>query len=183
MKATQQLRDEHEGVLVMLKILAMVSQKLLAEGSLDQAHFAGMLEFWKVFVDKCHHGKEEDLLFPALEKTGIPREGPIAVMLQEHQLGRNYVKAMSESFDAFKGGDRTASARIIQTAKDYIALLEAHIRKENEVLFVMADQVLSEETQDVLFEGFERIEEERIGPGTHEKLHGLIRDLSAIYLA
>lgn len=182
MKATQQLRNEHEGVLVMLKILAKVSQKLQAEGSLNEGQFGEMLEFLKIFVDKCHHGKEEDLLFPALEKAGIPREGPIGVMLQEHQRGRDYVKAMSGSFATYQKGDRSASAEITHTAKNYISLLEAHIQKENNVLFVMADQVLSEDTQDDLFEGFERIEEERIGPGTHEKLHGLIRDLSAIYL-
>jgi hemerythrin-like domain-containing protein len=182
MKATQQLRDEHEGVLVMLKVLDKVSQKLQAEASLNQDHFEGILEFLKVFVDKCHHGKEEDLLFPALEKAGIPREGPISVMLYEHTLGRSYVKAMSELFDQYKGGDRTRNVQIIKAVKEYVALLDAHIEKENGVLFVMADNVLSEEQQDELFEGFERIEEERIGPGTHEKLHGLIRELSSMYL-
>ena len=67
MKATDQLRDEHKGVLLMLAILEKVSAKIEKEGSLDKDHLEGMLEFFSVFVDKCHHGKEEDLLFPAYE--------------------------------------------------------------------------------------------------------------------
>ena len=81
MKATDQLRDEHEGILVMLAILDRVSAKLKEEGSLNEEHFEGMLDFFRVFVDRCHHGKEEDLLFPAYEAAGIPNEnGPIGAM-------------------------------------------------------------------------------------------------------
>jgi hemerythrin-like domain-containing protein len=88
MKATQQLRNEHEGVKVMLIILEQVCRQLEADRNLNEEHFDGILEFLKVFVDKCHHGKEEDLLFPALTAAGIPEDGPIAVMLQEHEMGR-----------------------------------------------------------------------------------------------
>jgi hemerythrin-like domain-containing protein len=103
MKATDQLRDEHKGVLLMLAILEKVSTKLAIEGSLDNEHFGGMLEFLSVFVDKCHHGKEEDLLFPAYEAAGIPnKNGPIGAMLAEHVEGRGYVKGMTEAFQGFK---------------------------------------------------------------------------------
>jgi hemerythrin-like domain-containing protein len=34
-----------------------------------------MMEFLSVFADTCHHGKEEDFLFPGLEAAGIPNEG------------------------------------------------------------------------------------------------------------
>ena len=76
MKATQQLKDEHEGVKIMLNILEQVCQELEAVGILNKEHFDGILEFLRVFVDKCHHGKEEDLLFPALIAVGVPKEGP-----------------------------------------------------------------------------------------------------------
>jgi len=182
MKATQQLRNEHEGVKVMLNILEQVCRQLGADGNLNKEHFDGILEFLKVFVDKCHHGKEEDLLFPALISAGVPKDGPIAVMLQEHEMGRNYIKAMSDVYAAHVGGDKSASKTIRQNALDYIMLLRNHIEKENNVLFVMADSLLSEKTQDELFEGFEKIEEERIGVGKHEEFHGLLGYLSKIYL-
>jgi len=182
MKATGQLRDEHEGVRMMLAILEKVCGKLETVGSIDNEHFDGILEFLKVFVDKCHHAKEEELLFPALIAAGIPEEGPIAVMLREHETGRGYVGAMGRARASYAVGDKSSSGEIIQNAQAYISLLRNHIEKENNVLFVMADGLLPEDIQDELLRGFEKIEEERIGTGKHEEFHGLIRKLGGIYL-
>lgn len=182
MKATQQLKDEHEGIGIMLNILGRVCRQLEATGNLDIGHFKGILEFLSVFVDKCHHGKEEEFLFPAMEAAGIPKDGPIGVMLHEHQVGRNYVKAIGEAFAKYDPGNKTSSQGIIRNAQDYISLLTNHIEKENNVLFVMADNRLSEKIQNELFEGFEKIEEERIGIGKHEEFHGMLEKLSVIYI-
>jgi len=182
MKATQQLKDEHEAVSIMLRILEKVCEKSETAGSIDKKHFEGILEFLKVFVDKCHHGKEEELLFPALEDAGIPKYGPISVMLHEHEISRVYVRAMSQSYSAYMTGDRSSSKDIIENAHGYIALLKSHIENENNILFVIADNRLSEQKQDELFEGFEKIEEDRIGIGKHEEFHALLKMLSGIYL-
>ena len=182
MKATEQLRNEHEGIKVMLNILEQICRQLETDGNLNKEHFDGILEFLKVFVDKCHHGKEEDLLFPALIAAGVPKDGPIAVMLQEHQMGRNYIKAMSDTYNVYLGGDKPSYKAVGQNAFSYISLLRNHIDKENNVLFMMADSLLSDIKQDELFEGFEGIEKERIGVGKHEEFHGLLKNLSKIYL-
>ncbi len=182
MKATQQLKDEHEGVKVMLAVLERVCRKLEETKHLDKEHFEKILEFLKVFVDKCHHGKEEELLFPALEAAGVPKDGPIRVMLQEHELGRKYIRTMSDAFAGFATGDQSASRGIAKSGQDYIALLRDHIEKENNVLFAMADRLLSGKMQDELLEGFEKIEEERIGVGKHEEFHHLLEKLSAVYM-
>jgi len=181
MKATQQLKDEHEGIKIMLSILGQVRRQLEATGNLNKEHFVGILEFLKVFVDKCHHAKEEELLFPALVAAGVPKDGPVAVMLHEHEMGRNHIKAMNEDFAGYIAGDISLSKNIMQNIRGYILLLLDHIEKENNVLFVMADNLLSEKSQDELLKGFEKIEEERIGVGKHEEFHGLIKKLSGIY--
>ena len=182
MKATQQLKDEHEGVQIMLGVLSHVCRQLEAAGNLNEEHFENILEFLSVFVDRCHHGKEEELLFPALIAAGVPKEGPVAVLLREHEMGRNHVKAMSQAHAAYLAGDESSSKDIVQNGRSYIALLKDHIEKENKILFVTADSRLSEKTQDQLFEGFEKIEAERIGVGKHEEFHDLLEKLSGIYL-
>ena len=182
MKATQQLKDEHEGVKIMLNILEQVCRQLEEVGSLNKEHFEGILGFLKGFVDKCHHGKEEELLFPALVNAGVPKEGPIRIMLHEHEKGRNYIKDMSAAFAGYTRGDKSSSKDIVKNTEGYISLLRDHIERENNVLFVMADSRLSEKIQDELFEGFEKIEEERIGVGKHEEFHHLLEKLSGIYL-
>ena len=179
----EQLKEEHEGILLMLKILDKVSGKMKKQGKVDLAHIEQIVDFFKIFADKCHHGKEEDLLFPEMVKAGIPKEGgPIGVMLAEHVQGRAYVRAMGEALEALKGGDRKAQEKFIENARSYIALLTQHIDKENNILFPMGDRVLGRDLQKELVEKFEIVEREKIGVGTHEKFHKLLQQLKEIYL-
>ena len=183
MTPSEQLKEEHQGILLMLRILEKVVAKLEAKEKVDVNHLERIVEFFKVFADKCHHGKEEDLLFPAMEKAGVPRErGPIGVMLAEHQQGRGYVRGMAEALDRQKKGDPKALPSYAENARNYIVLLTQHINKEDNVLFPMGEKILSRKTQQDLVEGFEKIEVERIGKGTHEEFHTLLRHLEKIYL-
>ena len=52
--------------------------------------------------------------------------------------------------------------------------MEAHIEKENTVLFRFADQLLDEAEQHRLFDRFEEHEEQVVGSGVHEQLHAKI---------
>jgi hemerythrin-like domain-containing protein len=183
MKATTELKNEHRGIELMLRILEAVSHRADNQESLDQNDLTGIVEFLTIFVDKCHHGKEEDLLFPALESAGIAREGgPIGVLLAEHAEGRNIIRRLKAGIDEDKAKHRHASAQIASAARDYIQLLSQHIRKEDDILFPMADQRLSEEKDAELFEAFEKLEQERIGPGKHEQFHAMLDDLEKRYL-
>src|SRR3989344_2523379 len=136
MKATKQLKEEHRGVLLALSILEEINKKLKKGEKVNPEHLDQLLEFIMVFVDKCHHSKEEDLLFPAMEKAGIPNEGgPIGMMLIEHDLGRGFIKGMVEGKD------------FVKNARDYIALLTDHIEKEEGILYMIADMHIPAEEQ------------------------------------
>lgn len=183
MKATEQLKAEHEGIKMMLNILDKICLKLESGEQIDINHLEQILEFFRIFVDRCHHGKEEDLLFPAMEHAGVPKEGgPIGQMLVEHGHGRGYVRGMADALADYKAGNLEAGREIVKNARGYIATLEAHIQKENMVLFSIADSRLSGETQDRLFEEFEQLEEHKIGLGKHEEFHGLLNHLANVYL-
>ena len=100
-------------------------------------------KFFREFADRCHHGKEEDLLFPALEAQGFPRDaGPTAVMRMEHEQGRAAVRGMAESLAAAAAGDRAGLEHWLHSARIYIELLRAHIQKEDHCLFGMAEEAL-----------------------------------------
>ncbi len=183
MKATQQLRDEHEGIKLMLGVLEKVTTKSGSGQTLDLGHLECMLEFFRIFVDKCHHGKEEDLLFPELGKHGIPKDGgPIGVMLSEHGEGRNYVQGMANALTGLRRGALEAATLFTHNAKGYVSLLTQHILKEEDILFTMGDKVLSPQEDETLFEAFEKLEVERIGVGKHEEFHKLLHELQDIYL-
>jgi hemerythrin-like domain-containing protein len=184
MKAIQDLRMEHDAVRLTLKVLDRIAQKIERQGSLDNPqHVDQLLEFFVIFVDKCHHGKEEELLFPAMEQAGVARDkGPIGVMLREHELGRECVQKMKTAFSRIKAGEPLAAKDFVSVAYAYISLLNQHIDKENNVLFPMAERQLSEATQADLSKGFERIEEQKIGVGKHEEFHKMIDQLENAYL-
>ena len=163
--ATAVLRKEHEAIVKMLAVTEEVARRLEAGEHVAAETLAGLLEFFRLFADKCHHGKEEDLLFPQLEKKGMPRAGgPLAVMLAEHEQGRALIRQMA--------GPAWAAA-----ARAYASLLRAHIEKENHVLFVMAERMLTPSEQAELAEGFEKSEVEKMGAGTHERLHAMMAKL------
>lgn len=183
MKATQQLMDEHRGIEQMLRILEAVSSRLDAGEQVDQKDLEGMVEFIQVFADRCHHGKEEDLLFGAMNRKGIPSEsGPIAVMLHEHGEGRSYVKGLADAVAAYGRGDKSAAAKISSNARGYIALLRQHIGKEDNILYPIADSRFSAEEDSALLEAFDKLENERIGPGRHEAFHAMLDSLTSKYL-
>jgi hemerythrin-like domain-containing protein len=183
MTPTQELSHEHQAVRRMLAILHRACDRIEAGTPVDPAHLESAVEFIRIFADKCHHGKEEDLLFPAMVKAGIPSEGgPIGVMLAEHVKGRQYVKALAEAIPGYRAKTPGADKAVVREARGYANLLDPHIHKEDFVLYPMADRVLGQATQDVLSAAFEKVEEEVVGHGVHEKLHALLDELERIYV-
>ena len=175
MQATQVLRDEHEGILAMLAVVEAAAYRLRDGHSIPADLFVNAAGFFRNFADKCHHGKEEAQLFPKLVELGIPNEGgPVGVMLEEHVQGRAFVRGMSEAAERYAKGDKAAAPALISNTLGYVKLLREHIDKENGVLFPMADQVLSDAEQNQLYEVFEQIEANEMGPGVHERYHAMI---------
>ena len=183
MKPTDILKEEHRGIELMLAILQRMCKKLETKEQIDLNHLEQTLDFLKGFADKCHHMKEENLLFPAMEKVGFSKEaGPLAVMLDEHTLGRKHIAAMTEALSTMKRGNMDASPKFVEAARGYISLLSEHIAKEDNVLFPMVEMHLNNEVQSNLVKEFERVEREEIGEGKHEAYHELMKTLKGIYL-
>lgn len=175
-KATQDLRKEHDAILYVLQIL---NQMMLSDSRETEAllrYYNEVLYFLRIFVDKCHHGKEENYLFKELVQKGIPNEGgPVGEMLQDHAQGRGYISQMSHCLD------KKDIFGFNNAAVQYRDLLHRHIDKEGNVLFQMADNVIDESEQDILFGKFEKFEEYVIGHGVHENLHAMIETWAEIF--
>ena len=182
MNATEQLRKDHEAVIQMLHILDVVKEKLSKGEDVPSGDMESMLDFLRTFVDKCHHGKEENLLFPKLVEIGIPNEGgPVGVMLADHVQGRGYIKGFAEGIVLYKSGDPAGRQQIIANISAYSALLEAHIHKENNVLFRMAEMHLEDPEQQELLQQFNVLVENTIGIAKHKEYYQVLDHLSEIY--
>ncbi len=178
--ATQILRREHEGIMKMLEVAEAAAKKLERGKRVSSKTLRDLLDFFQTFADKCHHSKEEELLFPALETKGIPRAGgPIGIMLTDHEQGRALINALSQATSDYLANRRGASQRWARTAWNYIHLVRGHIYREDNVLLAIAEGILRPNEQDELAEKFEKLEIERVGRGTHTRLHGVLNRVTA----
>jgi hemerythrin-like domain-containing protein len=149
------LKAEHQVILRVIRVLTTLMDRFADSGAFPEAPLGRCVEFLRLFADACHHGKEEDLLFPVLEARGIPRSGgPIEVMLYEHQLGRQLTRQMGEALARVVSGDASSKSDFVQAAREYIDLLTRHIFKEDNILFNLGDRVMTADDQRELARSF-----------------------------
>ncbi|TBV99469.1 hemerythrin [Azotobacter chroococcum] len=175
-QALDALRHEHDAILSTLKILRCMAERAL-QGNADADDIAALLGFLQEFVDKCHHGKEEGLLFPALQRVDLAHQGElVGELTAEHEQGRALVGALRQASTPVLDAEAFAAA-----AEAYAVFLERHIDKENDVLFPQAEQALGADELEGLGQAFADFELQAIGPGRHEELHDLLHRWKAAY--
>ena len=181
MRPTEDLREEHRAVKLMLRILDSICMNIESGKNIEQEHLERLVEFMKVFVDRCHHTKEEAYLFPEMKKAEIPGARElIDSLLKEHKQGREYASKIGEAVSG-KKWNRTGSA-LVENSRAYIQLLTLHIEKEDNDLFPRADTYLGSGVQEKLLDSFEVVEKEEIGEGKHEEFHMLLHSLKDMYV-
>lgn len=178
MRCTDILKAEHRVIEKGLDALEKLASNAGESEAFQRDAAEKVLDFMAVFVDKCHHAKEENLLFVELERRGMPRDGgPIGVMLAEHEQGRALRRTMLEALQRIED-DANAMVQFSEAAYAFVNLLRDHIFKEDNVLYRMADQILTDADDARLVEAFERAERESVGIGVHERYHEIIRQVA-----
>ena len=176
------LINEHKAVVVALDILRKLSTVVDGGSVRAQADLVELLDFFSEFVDRCHHAKEEEALFPELARAqSSEAQELIRLMLSEHERGRTHLRALAEQLQRLRDGDTSATTLLTHHANAYCDLLFAHIAKENDVLFAKAIKLIPTSAAKSLREQFDRIENERIGRGKHEQYRAMLQRLNASY--
>ncbi len=140
--ATKDLENDHVHILRLTDVM----EKITKTNSPDIADLETVVYLIRNYADGFHHAKEERILFPFLSEKGFSQQqGPVAVMLAEHIQGRNYTKGMADGIALSKQGDASGLALVLLNMNGYVNLLRNHIAKENNILFRMADKVLTDE--------------------------------------
>jgi hemerythrin-like domain-containing protein len=180
-KPTEILKNEHRVIEKMLAVVDRMADQALQSRILELQSAAQAIDFIRTFADKCHHAKEEDLLFARMETVGFPRdEGPIAVMLHDHDAGRAFVRGMAGVVEGAARGEEDALKTFASNAHGYTEMLRGHIQKEDRILYPMADESFDENDQAELLAAFEKADNQA-GPGIHEKYVELARTLAGQY--
>lgn len=181
-KAIEMLMDEHQVILKVLGSLESMADALEKGELVERATIKNYADFLRNFADQCHHGKEEDRLFVKMIEHGFSKkDGPLAVMLHEHETGRTHVRALLAIGE--KSGPLSAAEgqEVIKHARDFAELLQSHIVKEDRVLYGMAENIIPALEIEKMAEDFEKFELEVSGAGAHEKWHALAHELLKAY--
>jgi hemerythrin-like domain-containing protein len=99
------------------------------------------------------------------------------MMLMEHEEGRSYVRSMTSAVEMLEVGNAAGKDALLSGAAQFIRLLREHIQKEDDILFRMADEIISEDQQTQLLSAFEEHEIGQLGRGVHEKYLALAAEL------
>lgn len=169
MHATAILRSEHRVIEQVLDCLVKLVDRGESSGAFDWRSAEQVVDFMRNFADGCHHAKEEEQLFPALDQRGLsPDLGPTAVMREEHAQGRRHIKAIADAVAHGLRGDYSHANEFATHARAYIELLRQHIQKEDHCLFPMAERLLSEADHEELVGAFGRVESAPQRAGCHD---------------
>ncbi|MDO8667715.1 MAG: hemerythrin domain-containing protein [bacterium] len=168
---TKILAEEHQNILKVIDALLKKCKALESGGGLDKDFFKKAIEFIRGYADKFHHAKEEDILFVELcRDTAQMHCNPTEQMLHEHELGRGYVKNLE------KGLAENDKDKIIENARGYSQLLQDHIYKEDNILYPMAEEALSQEIKEAMLDKFKQVEQKFIEE--NKKYMSLVEELT-----
>ena len=149
---------EHRLIERMLLVIKNILTKIEPKQKVDPVFVDMAVDFIRVYADRTHHGKEEDILFRELNKKAMTPEDMqiMKELIEEHVLGRQTTKSIVEANTRYRNGDETALADITAHLKNLAEFYPRHIEKEDKVFFPSSRTYFTdEEDQAILAEFYE----------------------------
>ena len=141
------LFEEHE---IIVNAIDVVKQASVLIGKNDEQYekiVRELIFFFRNYADKFHHHKEEEILFPEMQKKNeLLADGMIKEMLENHEDFREMVSCIEKYLD------EKNYLKAQQQLKSYTEALSDHIAVENDEVFQIAETILdANELQKIYF--------------------------------
>lgn len=175
MQARGPLMIEHR---LIERMLIIVQDKLVqAEKAreIDPMFVDQAVDFIRVYADRTHHGKEEEIMFRDLNEKNLSAtdQQVLDELVEEHVFGRTTTKALVEANSRYRNGDKSALLDIFMALRTLVDFYPKHIQKEDEVFFPAARTYLSEEEDQAMLAEFWDFDRQMI----HEKYNSIVNSL------
>jgi len=168
---------EHEMIERAMEVLKTNLTKVL-NGKYDKVQTARAVDFLLEFGDKIHNAKEEQFLFPRMGERGAPTEGgPISVMLLEHELERKLLVKMQMALGTLNTSPDDEKAAFVKEGMEYLTIRAEHIWKENDILYNMGRQILTEDDFAYLLEEFKNLDQQHYGDQSSAKFETMLKEV------
>lgn len=148
---------EHRLIEKMIEIIKRKIPEINKAGTVDPVFVDTAVDFIRMYADRTHHGKEEDILFRACVKKDMSPEDATIMneLIEEHKFGRKTVANIVEAKNKYLKGEDTINA-ILEQFNVLVEFYPKHIRKEDAVFFPNVEKYFTEaELQGMLEEFWE----------------------------
>ncbi|MBN1521740.1 MAG: hemerythrin domain-containing protein [Candidatus Aureabacteria bacterium] len=175
MKPRGPLMIEHRLIEKMIDIIKKEMDDIKRSKQADSAFIDIAVDFIRIYADRTHHGKEEDILFRSLSLKDMSAEDKKVMneLIEEHQYGRKTVKALVEAKEKYVQGDTRALGVISDKLKALVDFYPRHIKKEDDVFFPNSERYFSDDELNKMLSEFWEFDRNMI----HEKYRSLVDSL------
>ncbi|HEY3374027.1 MAG TPA: hemerythrin domain-containing protein [Candidatus Aquicultor sp.] len=113
-------------------------------------------DFFRIYADFCHHGKEEHILFSELESKPLVSEhrAMLELLIQEHAFARRVVKELIAAKELYEQGNEGSVEDIERIMSVLSTFYPAHIEKEDKHFFIPSMEYFSQEERDEMLKAF-----------------------------
>jgi len=169
------LMIEHRLIEKMIALIKNTLAGIKSSGSVDPLFVDAVVDFIRVYADRTHHGKEEEIFFRELDKRQLSETDRRVMdeLIEEHVFGRATVKALVAANTRYRNGDQAALADITDSMTTLVEFYPKHIEKEDKLFFPAARAYFTDDEDQSLLAEFEDFDRKMI----HEKYESLIKDL------
>ncbi|MBI5590328.1 MAG: hemerythrin domain-containing protein [Deltaproteobacteria bacterium] len=173
MQARGPLMIEHRLIEQMLNVIQNALKRVEKTQSIDPYFVDTAVDFIRVYADRTHHGKEEDILFRDLRKKHLSSEDQRLMdeLIEDHVIARNTTKALVEANMRYRNGNGAALGEVTALLKTLIDFYPIHIKKEDEVFFPASRAYFSEEEDQAMLAEFWDFDRKMI----HEKYKAMVK--------
>lgn len=174
MKYFLKLMEPYEPLLVEHRLIERLFDLIRTEikgmnqtGKANKEFIDVVTDFFVTYVDVAHHGKEENIMFEAMNKKNLTAEDKSMMneLIKEHKLGRKVVNQLIESSNDYFNGSQDELKNIIARFKDFVDIYTEHIDKEDNDYFMQVMNYFSDKERDDMIQDFWRFDIKLI----HEK--------------
>ncbi len=175
MKPIGPLMREHRTIEQMVALLASELQRIKKGEETDPVLMAAAVDFFRTYADRTHHGKEEDLLFKALEKKELTSELSRIMneLVSEHTTARKTVRALNDAMAEYSGRNSKVLDIIIENLEKLVELYPRHIEKEDKHFFYPVQEYFDKSEQDAMLRAFWEFDRNMI----HEKYAKVVEEM------
>jgi hemerythrin-like domain-containing protein len=175
MQARAPLMIEHRLIERMLELIKKEATSIRKTKEINPVFIDNTVDFIRVYADRTHHGKEENILFRDLAKKDMTGEEKRIMdeLVQEHILGRKTVGDLVDAKKRYFAGDVSALETVVEKLEFLVSFYPRHIEKEDKIFFPAMMKYLSVEEQDRMLGEFWEFDRNMI----HEKYRHLVEEL------